>query len=596
MLSSLTRRLPKSSPRRRACRPTLEPLEERLALSLTALTDTTTYPGSAAVQMEIDFHGHLISCSGALIDPDHVLTAAHCLYDPTYGMADSVTVYAGRNGTNVEPFGVAYGTQWVVHANYVQGPYAGRSEFDLGLIALDRKLGMTVGYLGVSAQYPDSYFNNGGNLVILEYPGDTHSGVNEYLGGGPALNADANNVYWNLSDIPIEHGSSGSPVYVKADDGSRYIVAVVSELSATEGIATRITNAKLNWIIDEINGNPSDSSAAPPPAGPSTPGLFDPRNATWYLRNSSSPGTPDAGAFTYGGAGWMPVAGDWNGDGVTTAGVVDPNGTWYLENNNRVGAPDIAPFAYGTGSWVPVVGDWDGNGTTTIGMFDPSTATWYLRNSNSPGAPDIVPFKYGAPGWIPVVGDWNGDGQTSIGVVDPATMTWYLRNENSAGAPDFTPFQYGAPGWIPVVGDWNSDGMATVGVVDPKTETWYLRNENSPGAPDYAPFAYGAPGWFPLAGNWRGIATGLHTPTVPAALDRGVTDAALYAIATANPALLGTVPAATSQDLPPSGDFAGAVDGGQNTATGSHGTGDPLEFTQPWAPAADDDPLQVKLG
>jgi hypothetical protein len=512
-------------------------------------------------------------------------------------MADMVTVFAGRNGTNVEPFGVAYGTSWVVHADYVRGPYAGRSDFDLGLIALDRNLGLTVGYLGVSAQFPDSYFNNGGSLVTLEYPGDTHSGVNEYLGSGPALNADANNVYWQLSEIPIEHGSSGSPVYVKASDGSRYIVAVVSELSATEGIGSRITNAKLNWIIDEISGNPSGSAEAPPPAGPSTVGVFDPRNGTWYLRNGNSPGSPDAGAFTYGGVGWMPVVGDWNGDGVTTIGVVDPNGTWYLKDSNGVGAPNIAPFAYGSGSWIPIVGDWDGNGTTTIGMFDPSTATWYLRNSNSPGAPDFVPFSYGAPGWIPVVGDWNGDGTTSIGVVDPTTMTWYLRNENSSGAPDYMPFQYGAPGWIPVAGDWDGNGTATVGVVDPRSETWYLRNENSPGAPDFTPFAYGAPGWLPLAGNWRGIATGLNTPTTPLALDHGATDAALYAIAAANPDLLGSVTAVPSQDSRQSEDLVPAVDSdSKGAAMGSRGTGNPPEFMRPWTASADDDPLQVRLG
>ena len=47
-------------------------------------------------------------------------------------------------------------------------------------------------------------------------------------------------------------------------------------------------------------------------------------------------------------------------------GFGEPPATWYLRNSNSPGAPDIAPFAYGGPGWVPIVGDWDGNGTVTI--------------------------------------------------------------------------------------------------------------------------------------------------------------------------------------------------------------------------------------
>jgi hypothetical protein len=190
---------------------------------------------------------------------------------------------------------------------------------------------------------------------------------------------------------------------------------------------------------------------------------------------------------------------------AATVATCDPGtGTWYLRNSNTPGFPDITPFQYGAPGWIPVVGDWDGNGTATVGTFDPSTATWYLRNSNSAGTPDITPFRFGAPGWVPVVGYWSNTGHAGIGVFDPSTGTWYLRNEDGAGSPDAGTFRYGGVGWLPVVGDWNGDGRTTVGVVDPSTETWYLRNENSAGASDYTPFQYGLPGWKPIAGDWDG--------------------------------------------------------------------------------------------
>jgi hypothetical protein len=80
---------------------------------------------------------------------------------------------------------------------------------------------------------------------------------------------------------------------------------------------------------------------------------------TWYLRNENSAGSPDvATPFSYGLPGWKPVAGDWNADGRTTLGVVDPGGTWYLRNSNTPGSPDITPFPYGLGSWSPLAGAW----------------------------------------------------------------------------------------------------------------------------------------------------------------------------------------------------------------------------------------------
>jgi hypothetical protein len=249
---------------------------------------------------------------------------------------------------------------------------------------------------------------------------------------------------------------------------------------------------------------PAGSGPGGPTGGflPSTVGVVD-LSSSWYLKNSNDSGAPDVAPFAYGAPGWIPVAGDWDGDGVTTVGIFDPaTATWYLRNSNTGGGVDYSPFAYGAPGWIPVVGDWDGNGTTTVGVFDPATGTWYLRNANSGGAPDVAPFAYGAAGWIPVAGDWDGDGRDTIGVFDPTTATWYLRNAASGGVPDAGPFAYGAPGWKPVVGDWDGDGRSTAGVVDGAGQ-WYLRNANTGGAPDVAPFAYGAPGWAPLAGTWR---------------------------------------------------------------------------------------------
>jgi hypothetical protein len=262
------------------------------------------------------------------------------------------------------------------------------------------------------------------------------------------------------------------------------------QVSLATGAATAVGPIDGTFVIQGL------ASGLPP----QTVGAFDPGTATWYLRNSTSAGAPDAGTFQYGAPGWVGVAGDWNGDGVATVGAVNPaTAIWYLRNENSAGAADAGTFPYGLPGWVPVAGDWTGTGHTGIGMFDPATATWYLRNNASAGAPDFT-FQYGAPGWVPLAGRWTGGGKDTVGVVDPSTLTWYLRNENSAGAPDAGQFQYGAAGWKPVAGDWDGDGVSTPAVVDPAAN-WYVRNENSAGAPDLT-FPYGVGTWTPLAGRW----------------------------------------------------------------------------------------------
>jgi hypothetical protein len=256
----------------------------------------------------------------------------------------------------------------------------------------------------------------------------------------------------------------------------------------------------------ELGSVPTTPQAAGQVPARSSAGVFDPATATWYLRNENGPGTPDVPPFAYGAPGWIPVVGDWDGNGTQTIGVFDPStATWYLKNGNGPGAPDIKPFRFGAPGWQPVVGDWDGDGKWTIGVVDPN-GVWYLRNSNTPGAPDITPFRYGAGSWKPVADSWSGTSGFGIGMFDPATATWYLRGNASPGAPDVGHFAFGGAGWQPVVGDWNNDGKATVGVVDP-SGTWYLRNSNTPGAPDVAPFGYGAGSWVAVAGDYDGKAS-----------------------------------------------------------------------------------------
>jgi uncharacterized delta-60 repeat protein len=242
--------------------------------------------------------------------------------------------------------------------------------------------------------------------------------------------------------------------------------------------------------------------------GTDTVGLYDPSTSTFYLRNSNTPGFADL-TFAYGagGAGLIPITGDWNGDGIDTVGLYSPaNAAFFLRNSNTPGIADLA-FNYGPAGagLIPLVGDWDGDGVDTVGLYDPAASRFFLRNSNTPGFADIT-FLYGPPGLglIPIVGDWDGDGVDTAGLFDPATNTFYLRNSNTPGFADLT-FVYGPFGPKPLKGDYNNDGVDTIGEFKPVGSQFFLRNTNTAGPPDLT-FPYGppAPGWTPLIGHWSG--------------------------------------------------------------------------------------------
>jgi SH3 domain-containing protein len=221
----------------------------------------------------------------------------------------------------------------------------------------------------------------------------------------------------------------------------------------------------------------------------------------WYLRDANSAGANNIPGIAYGGAGDIPMVGDWDGNGTSTVGVYRA-GVWYLRNSNTTGSHTVASFAYGGGTDIPLVGDWDGNGTDTVGVY--KSGVWYLRNANTAGAHTVPSFSYGGGTDIPVVGDWDGDGTDTVGVYRGGI--WYLRNSNTAGSHTIPSFAYGGPNDIPVVGDWDGDGIDTVGVV--KNGVWYLRNSNTAGAHTIPSFAYGAYATDkPVVGDWNADGT-----------------------------------------------------------------------------------------
>ncbi|RKT44448.1 peptidase inhibitor I9 [Thiocapsa rosea] len=243
-------------------------------------------------------------------------------------------------------------------------------------------------------------------------------------------------------------------------------------------------------------------------AGATFAGLYSPAAGAFYLRGAHSGGAADI-AFGFGpqSSAWIPLAGDWDGDGRTTVGLYNrAAGSFHLRNMHAGGSSDVV-FGFGprSSTWTPLAGDWNGDGRTTVGLYNAVTGTFFLRNALAGGAADLT-FRFGpqVSTWVPLAGDWNGDGRTTVGLYNPRTGTFHLRNAHAGGAADLT-FGFGPPSstWTPLAGDWNGDGRTTVGLYNRASGTFYFRNSHNGGAADIT-FGFGPrpSSWTALTGTW----------------------------------------------------------------------------------------------
>jgi hypothetical protein len=174
----------------------------------------------------------------------------------------------------------------------------------------------------------------------------------------------------------------------------------------------------------------------------------------------------DVHKVAFGGATDTPLVGDWDGDGVSDQGVrVGGSDTFVL----RRGDGRTTALSYGYASDRAVAGDWDGNGTSEIGVWRPSEATFYLRRSDG----SVRTVRLGSTGSLPVTGDWNGDGRTDVGVFSGGRWTLQVVHARTLGWTGMV--EFGGYSDLPLVGDWNGDGASDLGTWKPSTALFTLR-------------------------------------------------------------------------------------------------------------------------
>ena len=169
-------------------------------------------------------------CTGALIAPDLVLTAAHCLYNRRNGQLirpEDIEFLAGwRNGRANAYRGVK---RMVPHPDFefVQGERVSRVANDLALLKLDQPVRKSSVTYFETAKRP----RKGAQVGVVSYGRDRAE--------SPALQEVCHVLARQSGTLvlscAVDFGSSGAPVFTIDDDGQARIVSVISSKADIRG-------------------------------------------------------------------------------------------------------------------------------------------------------------------------------------------------------------------------------------------------------------------------------------------------------------------------------------------------------------------------
>lgn len=190
------------------------------------VTDTHHWPWSAIALIRVfwssdDVIGNY--CTGWMIGPSTLATAAHCIYHDGYPI--KVIIKPAMNSD--DPISLPFGSCSFIDAVAPDGWIDGRGiEYDYGVYHLDCKVGKLTGTLGFKSSSGDW---TGRALQLTGYPNDL-PGRTMWSGLGEVTSSSAKGLRYN---IDMWRGQSGAPVWDLEDTTCPYCVVAINSSEAT---------------------------------------------------------------------------------------------------------------------------------------------------------------------------------------------------------------------------------------------------------------------------------------------------------------------------------------------------------------------------